>query len=61
MEANLIAEYSHRNQIIFVRRDTEAKFFYESYLFYMYEYFAKFLFKLWKRVIKYGAFCTGIM
>ena len=27
---------------------------------FMHEYSAQFLFKLWKRVRKYGAFCTGI-
>ena len=32
----------------------------EIYLMFMYEYSAQFLFKLWKRVRKYGAFCTGI-
>jgi hypothetical protein len=32
----------------------------EIYLLFMYEYSAQFLFKLWKRVRKYGAFCTGI-
>ncbi|MBR0455692.1 MAG: ATP-binding protein, partial [Firmicutes bacterium] len=32
----------------------------EIYLLFMHEYSAQFLFKLWKRVIKYGAFCTGI-
>lgn len=32
----------------------------EIYLLFMYEYAAQFLFKLWKRVRKYGAYCTGI-
>ncbi|MGF7012324.1 type IV secretory pathway VirB4 component [Lachnospiraceae bacterium PF1-21] len=32
----------------------------EIYLLFMHEYSANFLFKLWKRVRKYGAFCTGI-
>ena len=32
----------------------------EIYLLFMYEYSAQFLYKLWKRVRKYGAFCTGI-
>ena len=32
----------------------------EIYLLFMHEYSAEFLFKLWKRVRKYGAFCTGI-
>jgi len=29
-------------------------------LLFMHEYSAQFLYKLWKRVRKYGAFCTGI-
>ena len=32
----------------------------EIYLLFNYEYSANFLFTLWKRVRKYGAFCTGI-
>lgn len=32
----------------------------ELYLLFMHEYSAQFLFKLWKRVRKYGAYCTGI-
>lgn len=32
----------------------------EIYLLFMHEYSAQFLFKLWKRVRKYNAFCTGI-
>lgn len=32
----------------------------EIYLLFMYEYSAQFLYKLWKRVRKYGAFCTGM-
>lgn len=32
----------------------------EIYLMFQHEYSANFLFKLWKRVRKYGAFCTGI-
>ena len=32
----------------------------EIYLLFMHEYSAQFLFKLWKRVRKYGAFCTGV-
>ena len=32
----------------------------EIYLLFQHEYAANFLFKLWKRVRKYGAFCTGI-
>ena len=32
----------------------------EIYLLFQHEYSANFLFSLWKRVRKYGAFCTGI-
>ena len=32
----------------------------EIYLLFQHEYSANFLFKLWKRVRKYGAYCTGI-
>lgn len=32
----------------------------EIYLLFMHEYSAQFLFKLWKRVRRYGAYCTGI-
>ena len=32
----------------------------EIYLLFLHEYSAQFLYKLWKRVRKYGAFCTGI-
>ena len=32
----------------------------EIYLLFMHEYSAQFLFKLWKRVRKYGAYCTGM-
>ena len=32
----------------------------EIYLLFQQEYSANFLFSLWKRVRKYGAFCTGI-
>ena len=32
----------------------------EIYLLFKYEYSANFLFTLWKRVRKYGAYCTGI-
>ena len=32
----------------------------EIYLLFQYEYSTNFLFTLWKRVRKYGAFCTGI-
>lgn len=42
---------SNRNTFIFID---------EIYLLFQYEYSANFLFTLWKRVRKYGAFCTGI-
>lgn len=42
---------SNRNTFIFID---------EIYLLFQYEYSANFLFSLWKRVRKYGAFCTGI-
>ena len=32
----------------------------EIYLLFLHEYSAQFLSKLWKRVRKYGAYCTGI-
>lgn len=32
----------------------------EIYLLFQHEYSANFLFTLWKRVRKYGAFCTGV-
>lgn len=32
----------------------------EIYLLFQYSYAAEFLFKLWKRTRKYGAYCTGI-
>ena len=32
----------------------------EIYLLFMHEYSANFLFTMWKRVRKYGAYCTGI-
>lgn len=32
----------------------------EIYLMFMHEYSAEFLYKLWKRVRKYGAFAIGI-
>jgi len=32
----------------------------EVYLLFMHEYSAQFLYKLWKRVRKYGGFCTGM-
>ena len=31
-----------------------------TYLLFQHEYSANFLFTLWKRVRKYGAYCTGI-
>lgn len=50
------------NRITANRRKGRQTFVYvdEIYLLYQYEYSAQFLFKLWKRVRKYGAFCTGI-
>ena len=41
-------------------RGTKYIFIDEIYLLFQYEYSANFLFTLWKRVRKYGAFCTGI-
>ena len=32
----------------------------ELYLLFLHEYSSQFLYKLWKRVRKYGAYCTGI-
>ena len=50
------------NRIAANRRKGRQTFVYvdEIYLLFQYEYSAQFLFKLWKRVRKYGAFCTGI-
>lgn len=50
------------NRITANRRKGRQTFVYidEIYLLFLYEYSAQFLFKLWKRVRKYGAFCTGI-
>ena len=50
------------NRITANRRKGRQTFIYvdEIYLLFQYEYSAQFLFKLWKRVRKYGAFCTGI-
>ncbi len=50
------------NRITANRRKGRQTFVYidEIYLLFMHEYSAQFLFKLWKRVRKYGAFCTGI-
>ncbi len=50
------------NRITANRRKGRQTFVYvdEIYLLFQYEYSAQFLFKLWKRVRKYGAFCTGI-
>ena len=50
------------NRITANRRKGRQIFVYvdEIYLLFQYEYSAQFLFKLWKRVRKYGAFCTGI-
>lgn len=50
------------NRITANRTKGKQTFIYidEIYLMFLYEYSAQFLFKLWKRVRKYGAFCTGI-
>ena len=50
------------NRITANRKKGRQTFVYvdEIYLLFLYEYSAQFLFKLWKRVRKYGAFCTGI-
>ena len=50
------------NRIIENRKKGRKTYIYidEMYLLFMHEYSAQFLFKLWKRVRKYGAFCTGI-
>ena len=50
------------NRIIDNRRKGRKTYIFidEIYLLFMHEYSAQFLFKLWKRVRKYGAFCTGI-
>ena len=50
------------NRITANRKKGRQTFVYvdEIYLLFQYEYSAQFLFKLWKRVRKYGAFCTGI-
>lgn len=50
------------NRITANRRKGKETFIFidEIYLLFMHEYSAQFLFKLWKRVRKYGAFCTGI-
>lgn len=50
------------NRITKNRMQGKQTFIYidEIYLLFMHEYAAQFLFKLWKRVRKYGAYCTGI-
>ena len=50
------------NRIIANRKKGKQTFIFidEIYLLFMHEYSSQFLFKLWKRVRKYGAFCTGI-
>ena len=47
------------NRITANRKKGRQTFVYvdELYLLFQYEYSAQFLFKLWKRVRKYGAFC----
>lgn len=50
------------NRITMNRRDNRQTFVFidEVYLLFMHEYSAQFLFRLWKRVRKYGAYITGI-
>jgi len=50
------------NRITANRRKGKETFIFidELYLLFMHEYSSQFLFKLWKRVRKYGAYCTGI-
>lgn len=50
------------NRIIANRKKGKQTFIFidEIYILFMHEYSAQFLFKLWKRVRKYGAFCTGL-
>ena len=50
------------NRITQNRQKGRKTFIYidEIYLLFMHEYSAQFLYKLWKRVRKYGAYCTGI-
>ena len=43
-----------------IRKRKTYIFIDEIYLLFMHRYSSQFLFKLWKRVRKYGAFCTGI-
>ena len=50
------------NRITMNRRNNRQTFVFidEVYLLFMHEYSAQFLFRLWKRVRKYGAYITGI-
>ena len=50
------------NRITQNRQKGRKTFIYidEVYLLFMHEYSAQFLYRLWKRVRKYGAYCTGI-
>lgn len=50
------------NRIIANRKQGKQTFVFidEIYILFMHEYSAQFLFKLWKRVRKYGAYCTGL-
>ena len=50
------------NRIIANRKKGKQTFVFidEIYILFMHEYSAQFLFKLWKRVRKYGAYCTGL-
>lgn len=50
------------NRITMNRKSNRQTFVFidEVYLLFMHEYSAQFLFKLWKRVRKYGAYITGV-
>ena len=50
---NRIAQNRQKGRKTFIYID-------EIYLLFMHEYSAQFLYRLWKRVRKYGAYCTGI-
>lgn len=58
----LVVLDSITNRIIENRKKGRQTFIFidEIYLLFMHEYSAQYLFRLWKRVRKYGAFCTGI-
>lgn len=50
---NGVIDINHKGRTTYI-------FFDEIYLMFMHEYSADFLYKLWKRVRKYGAFAIGI-